>query len=64
MSGEYDIPGNRASGYGRYDLMLTPKAICKPGIVCEFKNMDVNETPEQTLERSMTRIEEKKMLTF
>ncbi len=40
LSGKYEIKSNRESGYGRYDLALTPHDPGKQGIVMEFKRID------------------------
>ncbi|MDM8537224.1 AAA family ATPase [Desulfobacterales bacterium HSG17] len=60
MSWTYDIRSNRESGYGRYDIMLKPKDLTKHGIIIEFKIVDDEETPKQTLERAMEQIEKRK----
>ncbi len=59
MSGEYDIRSNRESGYGRYDVMLKPKDLNRPGIIIEFKKVDDNTSPERALEAAMEQIEAK-----
>ncbi len=65
MSDRYEIRSNRESGYGRYDIMLRPKDITGQGIVIEFKKVDksLKETPEQTLERALKQIEDRKYET-
>ncbi len=65
MSDKYEIRSNRESGYGRYDIMLRPKDISEQGIVIEFKKVDksLKETPEQTLERALKQIEDRKYET-
>lgn len=55
----YEIRSNRESGYGRYDVMLIPHDITKPGIVIEFKKVDTyeNETLEQAGANALKQIE-------
>jgi hypothetical protein len=36
----HDVRSNRESGLGRYDVVLAPKDITKPGIIVEFKKID------------------------
>ncbi|QTA79782.1 AAA ATPase-like domain-containing protein [Desulfonema limicola] len=60
MSFAYEIRSNRESGYGRYDIMMKPKDLKKHGIIIEFKMIDEEKTPEQTLKKAMEQIENKK----
>ncbi|QTA80472.1 AAA ATPase-like domain-containing protein [Desulfonema limicola] len=60
MSDAYEIRSNRESGYGRYDIMLKPRDLNKHGIIIEFKMVEDDEKPEQTLKRAMEQIEKKK----
>ncbi|QTA81713.1 AAA ATPase-like domain-containing protein, nuclease domain-containing [Desulfonema limicola] len=60
MSFTYEIRSNRESGYGRYDIMMKPKDLKKHGIIIEFKMIDEEKTPEQTLKKAMDQIENKK----
>ncbi|MCX7905050.1 MAG: PD-(D/E)XK nuclease domain-containing protein, partial [Caloramator sp.] len=46
--GYYHIKSNRESGLGRYDIMMIPKDKSKPGIVIEFKKVNVRK--KETLE--------------
>jgi hypothetical protein len=59
MSYAYDIRSNRESGYGRYDVMLKPKGVGKPGVVIEFKRVDEagEDGPEITLQSALDQIE-------
>ncbi|KKS67862.1 MAG: hypothetical protein UV38_C0003G0089 [candidate division TM6 bacterium GW2011_GWE2_42_60] len=41
LSKTHDIRSNRESGYGRYDVMLIPKDRLKPGIIIEFKKVNI-----------------------
>jgi len=48
-------------GVDKHDLRS--KALNKPGIVIEFKKVEKKETPEETLARAMTRIEDRRYAT-
>ncbi len=58
LSGKYDIRSNRESGYGRYDVMLKPKDVSKPGVVIEFKLVDgaADDAHEAVLEDALKQI--------
>ncbi|NUU96867.1 AAA family ATPase [Marinitoga sp. 1138] len=58
---EYIIKSNRESGYGRADLILIPKEKSKPGIIFEFKKLDIDEDKnlKECAEKGMKQIEEK-----
>ena len=60
LSGRYTIRSNRESGYGRYDLMLTPNDPAKIGIIIEFKCVYDSEKPEDVLSQALKQIEERK----
>lgn len=57
----YEIKSNRESGYGRYDIMLIPKDITKPGYIIEFKKVSTytKETLEEAAKKALMQIEEK-----
>ncbi len=57
----YEIKSNRESGYGRYDIMLIPKEITKPGYVIEFKKVSTytKETLEEAAKKALMQIKEK-----
>lgn len=59
MSPTHEIRSNRESGYGRYDILLTPKDRNAHGIIMEFKRLDErkNKTPEAALDQAMRQIE-------
>ncbi|MCP4398523.1 MAG: hypothetical protein GY801_14655 [bacterium] len=63
LSGSYEIRTNRESGYGRYDIMLTPKETEKQGIILEFKQVFENETLQTVLERALQQIRDKRYAT-
>jgi len=59
------IRSNRESGYGRYDLMLAPKAEDGFGFIFEFKKADtfVGETLETACDEALKQIEAKEYKT-
>ena len=65
LNNTHYVLSNRESGYGRYDVMVIPKDITKPGIIIEFKRARKNnkKTIEQLIEESKTQIEDKKYET-
>lgn len=48
LTNSHEVRSNRESGYGRYDVMFIPKDLTKPGIVLEFKAVDLG--AKETLE--------------
>ncbi len=56
----YDITSNRESGYGRYDVLLTPKVKDIPAYVIEFKLVTDESNFEETLELGFKQIEDRK----
>ena len=65
LNNTHYVLSNRESGYGRYDVMVIPKDIGKPGIIIEFKRARKTnkKTIEQLIEEAKTQIEEKKYKT-
>ena len=65
LNNTHYVLSNRESGYGRYDVMVIPKDITKPGIIIEFKRARKNnkKTIEQLIEEAKTQIEDKKYET-
>ena len=62
LSGRYEITSNRESGFGRYDIMLTPKNREKDcAYIIEFKvHKPLKEKDlEQTVANALSQIEEK-----
>lgn len=51
----YHIRSNRESGYGRYDLMMTPKDLNDRGVIIEFK---VSDSPESLDEDAQTALDQ------
>lgn len=62
LAGRYAVTSNRESGFGRYDVMLTPKQPGDPGIILEFKvyNPRKETSLEETVQAARSQIEEKK----
>ncbi len=61
LSSSYTIRTNRESGYGRYDVMLTPtKPDTHTGIILEFKRVADDEKPETVLNNALKQIEERR----
>lgn len=58
---QYLIRSNRESGFGRYDVMMIPKADDLPGIIIEFKvRREKKEASlEETVQAALAQIEEK-----
>jgi hypothetical protein len=72
IANTHEIKSNRESGYGRYDIMIIPRAPLaggtykgQPGYVIEFKTVDTedNETVETAAAAALAQIEEKKYET-
>lgn len=62
LAGKYQVTSNRESGFGRYDVMLTPLDRENDGIILEFKVYDPEEegSLEDTVQSALCQIEEKK----
>lgn len=65
LSDRFRITSNRESGFGRYDVMLTPKNIHDNAIILEFKVQDTEEekTLKESVEAALRQINEKKYET-
>ncbi|HBY05370.1 TPA: AAA family ATPase [Candidatus Dependentiae bacterium] len=61
LQGSHEVRSNRESGLGRYDVSLIPKDLSKPGIILEFKKVDVKkkETLETASQKALNQIEER-----
>jgi Predicted AAA-ATPase/PD-(D/E)XK nuclease superfamily len=55
----YDVKSNRESGYGRYDILISPKDKSKAGIVIEFKKAQTKDL-EKTADKALQQIEDKR----
>ena len=62
LSDRFRITSNRESGFGRYDVMLTPKNNHDNAIILEFKVQDTEEekTLKASVEAALRQINEKK----
>lgn len=62
ISNTHEVKSNKESGYGRYDVMIIPKNISKPGIIIEFKKINVlsKETIEQGTLNALQQIDNMK----
>lgn len=58
---DYEVTSNRESGLGRYDILLRPKDLKKPGYILELKvcDLDYGDTVEETLTSALAQIEKK-----
>lgn len=56
----YEVTSNRESGYGRYDVMLTPLDVKKDGIILEFKVLDDECSLDDTVKAALKQIMERK----
>jgi len=62
ISNTNEVKSNKESGFGRYDVMIIPKDISKPGIIIEFKEINVlsKETMEQGKVEALNQIQDMK----
>lgn len=62
ISNTHEVKSNKESGFGRYDVMIIPKDISKPGIIIEFKKINVlsKETMEQGKVEALKQIDRMK----
>ncbi|WPC40079.1 AAA family ATPase [Clostridium sp. JS66] len=62
ISNTHEVKSNKESGFGRYDVMIIPKDISKPGIIIEFKKINVlsKETIEQGKVEALKQIDKMK----
>ncbi|MCM1224863.1 MAG: PD-(D/E)XK nuclease domain-containing protein, partial [Lachnospiraceae bacterium] len=61
LSDRYVVTSNRESGFGRYDVMLEPRDVCKDdAMILEFKVQDSREKDlSDTVDKALQQIEEK-----
>lgn len=60
LADKYVITSNRESGFGRYDVMLEPRAMSEYGYIIEFKVQDEDEKElSDTVQKALRQIEEK-----
>ena len=62
LAGRYEVTSNRESGFGRYDVMLSPNDLKDDAIILEFKVHDSEEesSMDETVQSALKQIEEKK----
>jgi len=62
LQATHQIKSNRESGFGRYDVMMIPKDKNNPGVIIEFKKVDIyeKETLQDAAHSALKQIEEKK----
>lgn len=62
ISNTHEVKSNKESGFGRYDVMIIPKDISKPGIIIEFKKINVlsKETIQQGKVEALNQIDRMK----
>jgi hypothetical protein len=62
LADKYEVKSNKESGYGRYDVMLIPRNVSKPGIIIEFKRIkeSISKTIDEGVKEALNQIEEKR----
>ncbi len=61
LGNKYRVQSNRESGFGRFDIQLTPKVNGMPGFIFEFKHTrDVKADLDALAESALCQIEQKK----
>jgi len=64
LKDSYHIESERESGYGRVDILMTPKDKNKPGIIIEMKKIRPRETTETAIEAALQQIEDRQYETL
>ena len=64
LKDSYHIESERESGYGRVDILMTPKNKTQPGIIIEMKKIRPRETTETALEAALQQIEDRQYETI
>jgi len=59
----HEIKSNRESGYGRYDIMIIPRAPNKLATVIEFKKVEGKEKLETACQRALDQIKNKEYVS-
>jgi hypothetical protein len=61
LGSQYQVRSNRESGYGCYDMMLTPKDHRQTGFVFEFKkvNLKYDKTPKTAMKSALKQIKDR-----
>ncbi|MCF8366849.1 MAG: PD-(D/E)XK nuclease domain-containing protein [Bacteroidales bacterium] len=55
----YHIESERESGYGRVDILMTPKDKNKPGFIIEMEKIRPHETTETAIEAALLQNEDR-----
>jgi hypothetical protein len=63
LKDSYHIESERESGYGRVDILMTPKNKTQPGIIIEMKKIRPRETTETAIIAALKQIEERQYET-
>jgi hypothetical protein len=63
LKDSYHIESERESGYGRVDILMTPKNKTQPGIIIEMKKIRPRETTETAIEAALKQIEDRRYET-
>jgi hypothetical protein len=63
MEKTHMVRSNREVGYGRSDVIITPKVLGLPGVVLEFKKLEKNRTLVGMAEEALRQIDREKYAT-
>jgi hypothetical protein len=65
LQSKYSIRSNREAGYGRYDVLMSPKDKTQQGYIFEFKKIDRDEkeTPTTALDHALTQVQQEEYAT-
>ena len=55
----HQILSNRESGFGRYDVLIIPKDVLKPGIILEFKMAESEKSMNKNAKLALAQIDSK-----
>jgi hypothetical protein len=64
LKDSYHIESERESGYGRVDILMTPKVKSQLGIIIEMKKIRPRETTETAIEAALRQIEDRQYETI
>jgi hypothetical protein len=60
LESRYEVSSNDESGFGRADVLLTPRKAGEPGVVIELKVLEPGETVEHALTSALAQIESRR----
>ena len=65
LTDHYIIRSNRESGYGRYDVLMTPHQKTEPGFIFEFKkvNRPKEKSETEAMKSALKQIKDKQYAT-